>query len=136
MANQLEKTANKVNIKYRKSRKALILNVPTPIIPTSKGLIPKRSTVDYVGLLEGGQYIAFDAKETNVTTRFDLSNIHGHQLEFLEFVKDLGGVAFFMIHFKKLHDDQVYLTPLSAVQKYWYDEDARQSIPIKDFKDE
>lgn len=135
MANQLEKTANKVNIKYRKSRKALILNVPTPIIPTRKGLIPKRSTVDYVGILEGGQYIAYDAKETNVKTRFDLSNIHGHQLEFLEFVRDLGGVAFFMIHFKKLYDDKVYLTPLSIVQKYWYDDDARQSIPIDDFKD-
>lgn len=136
MGNQLEKRANKVNIRYRRSKKALILKVPTPIIPTKKGLIPKKSTVDYTGLLKGGQFIAYDAKQTNVTTRFDLSNIHSHQLEYLEHVQDLGGVVFFLIHFKKLYKHKVYITPISLVQKYWYDDEARESIPIDDFKDE
>lgn len=136
MSNELEKRANKVHIDYRQDRKALILKVPTPIIPTSNGLIPKKSTVDYTGLLDGGQYIAFDAKQTKVTTRFDLGNISGHQLEYLEFVRDMGGIVFFLIHFTELYDDKVYVTPIDVIQKYWYDEEARQSVPIDDFKDE
>lgn len=136
MGNKLEKTANKVHINYRQKGEALITKIPTPVIPTSQGLVPKKSTVDYSGLLSGGRFIAFDAKQTKIKTRFDLSNISGHQLEYLEFVRRLGGIVFFLIHFTELYDDQVYVTPIDIVQKYWYDEDARQSIPIDDFEDD
>lgn len=94
---ELEKKANKVNLKKRLDKKALILKIPVPIIRTRKGLIPKPSTVDFAGLLEGGTFIAFDAKETKVKTRFDLKNIHQHQLEYLNAVRDLGGLAFFLV---------------------------------------
>lgn len=94
---ELEKIAEKVNLKQRINKQSLILKVPTPLVMTNKGIIPKPSTVDFVGLLDGGKFIAFDAKETKVKTRFDLKNIKAHQLEYLQFVKDLGGLAFFLI---------------------------------------
>lgn len=108
----LEKTANKANIGYRKEKSALIEKVPVPIVMTSNGLVMKPSTVDYVGLLHGGQFIAFDAKQTKVETRFDLSNIKAHQREYLNYVEDLEGIAFFLIHFTEVHEDKAYIVPM------------------------
>ena len=133
--NQLEKRANKANLNYRKTQRALILKVPTPILYTAKGLVAQQSTVDYTGVLEGGKFMAFDAKETKVKTSFPLSNIHDHQLQYLEFVEDLGGIAFFLIHFKEVYKDKAFVVPLEIVKYYWYG-NKRKSIPIKDFKDE
>ena len=134
--NELEKTANKANLSYRKSKKALIQKVPTPILYTRKGLIAQQSTVDYTGILAPkGKGIAFDAKETKSKTSFPLANIHQHQLNFLELFEDLGGVAFFLIHFKSVHPTQAFVTPISLVKKYW-DGNERKSIPIADFKEE
>jgi len=132
--NELEKKANKANLRYRKSKQALILKVPTPILYTRRGLVAQQSTVDYTGLIKGGQFIAFDAKETQSKTSFPLANIHQHQLTYLELVEELGGQAFFLIHFKKLHSEQAYITPIPLVSRYWYRE-KRKSIPIKEFKD-
>ena len=134
--NELEKTANKANLSYRKSKKALIQKVPTPILYTRKGLIAQQSTVDYTGILAPrGQGIAFDAKETKNKTSFPLANIHQHQLNFLELFEALGGIAFFLIHFKSLYSNRAFKTPLSLVQKYW-DGEERKSIPLSDFKEE
>lgn len=134
--NELEKTANKANLNYRKEKKALIQKVPTPILYTRKGLIAQQSTVDYTGILAPkGKGIAFDAKETKSKTSFPLANIHDHQLTFLELFEALGGVAFFLIHFKSVHPKKAFVTPLSLVQKYWGGE-VRKSIPLEDFKDE
>lgn len=94
---ELEKRANKHNLQNRLRKQALILQIPVPLVMTKKGVIPKQSTVDFAGLLAGGKFIAFDAKETKVKTRFDLSNIHQHQLEYLMMVKELKGIAFFLI---------------------------------------
>jgi recombination protein U len=134
--NELEKRANKANLKYRKTKKALIQKVPTPILYTRKGLIAQQSTVDYTGILAPkGRGIAFDAKETKIKTSFPLANIHQHQLNFLELFEALGGVAFFLIHFKSIYDDKAFKTPVSLVKKYW-DGDERKSIPFEDFKEE
>lgn len=132
--NELEKLAESVNLKYRKSKKALILKVPTPILYTAKGLIAQQSTVDYTGLLSDGTFIAYDAKETESKTSFPLANIHGHQLVFLEIVQELSGLGFFLIHFKKVYADKAFITPIKIVQKYWHG-DGRKSIPLSDFKD-
>ena len=109
---ELEKTAKKANIKYRKEKSALIEKVPTPIMITNDGLIPKPSTVDFVGLLDGGQFLAFDAKQTKVKTRFDLKNIHAHQRAYLNYVESLEGIAFFLVHFTELFDDKAYIAPM------------------------
>lgn len=130
--NQLEKRITRQNILYRKSDKALILKVEVPIILTSKGLVAKQSTVDYTGTLNGGKSIAFDAKECKSKTSFPLSNIEGHQLAYLNFQQKLKGIAFFLIHFKTLHENEAFVTPLSLINKY-YNKDGRKSIPIKDF---
>ena len=131
--NELEKKANAVNLQYRKLKKALILKVPVPILMTAKGLVAQQSTVDYTGLINGGIFLAFDAKETQSETSFPLANIHQHQLIYLEYVKELGGIAFFMIHFKFVYETMVFITPISLIQKYWYGNE-RKSIPLNDFK--
>ena len=133
--NELEKKANAVNLQYRKLKKALILKVPVPILMTAKGLVAQQSTVDYTGLIAGGSFLAFDAKETQSKTSFPLANIHQHQLIYLEYVKELGGISFFMIHFKFVHETKAFITPISLVQKYWYGNE-RKSIPLGDFKEE
>jgi recombination protein U len=131
----LEKRANRQNILYRKDDRALILKIEVPIIITSKGLVAKQSTVDYTGTLKGGKSIAFDAKETQSKTSFPLANIEDHQLAYLRFQQNLGGIAFFMIHFKKMYLDKVFITPISLIEKF-IEEDIRKSIPFKEFKNE
>jgi len=131
--NELEKRANRQNILYRKDARALILKVEVPIIITRKGLVAKQSTVDYTGTLKGGKSIAFDAKETQTKTSFPLANIKEHQLAYLSFQQKLGGIAFFMIHFKKVYPELAFITPLSLVEKYMYGNE-RKSIPFKAFK--
>tara|TARA_Y100000034_G_C6795341_1_gene356424 strand:- start:583 stop:942 length:360 start_codon:yes stop_codon:yes gene_type:complete len=116
--NELEKKANKANLGYRKRKEALILKVPVPILYTAKGLVVQQSTVDYTGLIKGGKFIAFDAKETQNKTSFPLRNIHEHQLNYLELVEELGGIAFFLIHFKKLYATEAFMTPLSIIKHY------------------
>jgi len=133
--NELEKAAEAANRRYKVEKKALILKVPTPIVYTNKGMIAKQSTVDFVGIISGGTFIAFDAKETLSKTSFPLKNIHQHQLTYLDYVDELGGIAFFLIHFKKLYKNQAFEVPVPLVKRYWYEEE-RASIPITEFKKE
>ena len=134
--NELEKTAEEVNLKYRKAKKALVLKVPVPILVTANGLVAQSSTVDYTGLIKGGQFVAFDAKETQSKTSFPLANIKDHQLTYLQIVEDLGGIAFFLIHFKKIYEDKAFITPISVITDYWEGKMGRKSIPFKAFKKE
>jgi recombination protein U len=137
--NQLEKTANKVNMDLRRSAKALILKIPVPLELTAKGLVAKQSTVDYSGTLQGGLSIDYDAKESESKTSFPLANIKEHQLNYLKLKDQLGGIAFFMIHFKKVYPNEVYITPVKFIDTYWKDaffKDGRKSIPLKNFKKE
>ena len=147
--NQLEKRIQAANIRYRKAKTAIIGKVEVPILVTKTGMIPRQSTVDFTGIytlgIDGrangdhgcshriGQGIAFDAKETERKGAFPLSNIKQHQLMFLEYFRDVGGDAFFLIQFKKLHPDHAFITPLDLVAKYWYNTDSRKSIPYADF---
>jgi len=114
---------------------------------TNTGLIPKQSTVDFVGIykliIDGrsddtnchhlvGQGIAFDAKETLSKTSFPLANIKQHQLLYLEYFKAVGGDAFFLIHFKNMHKDLAFITPVTLIRQYW-DGEERKSIPYDRF---
>lgn len=130
--NQLEKHLNKINLTYRKENKAVILKVPVPIIYTQKGLIAEQSTVDYTGILTGGQYIAYDAKETKLKTSFPLSNLHQHQLVYLDMIHNLGGISFLAIHFTELYKNEIFITNIPFV-KHWYFNEKRKSIPIDQF---
>ena len=75
----------------------------------------QRSTVDYIGAVQGIP-VCFDAKECNVDT-FPLSNIHPHQVAFMNAFEQQGGIAFFLILFS--HADQFYYLPLRDLMKFW-----------------
>lgn len=94
---ELQKKANKVALGDRIDKKSLILEIPVPIIMTASGLVVQKSTVDFAGLLDGGRFIAFDAKQTSIKTRLDLKNLQPHQIEYLNAVEALGGIAFFLV---------------------------------------
>lgn len=129
---QLEKRANYANFQARQAQSALILQIPTPLILTKKGVIPKESTVDFAGILKGGRFIAFDAKETRSKTSFPLANIKQHQLNYLNMVSLLGGIAFFMIQFVLLYPDSAFCVPSKYIQEF-IETKKRKSIPIKSF---
>lgn len=129
----LEKRANHVNIKERLSRKSLILQIPTPILFTNRGYVVKESTVDFAGLVTGGKFLAFDAKETASQTSFPLSNIKQHQLNYLTLVEELGGISFFLIHFKTVYKDKAFYVPCHFINEYT-NTTSKKSIPLKFFK--
>ena len=108
--------------------KALILQVPTPIIATKKGLIPKPSTVDYTGVLKGGRFIAFDAKRSAIKTRFDIKNIHDHQMSFLKKVIEMGGHGFFLVHLYNVHEDKAWIVYPELIDTWKL---KRSSIPLE-----
>jgi recombination protein U len=141
--NDLENRIKKANLKYRKARKAVIQKLEVPVRMTTHGLVATLSTVDFYGVYlsalsknkkkKVGVPIAFEAKETESKTSFPLVNIHQHQLEYLKIWNDVGGTGFFLIHFKNVHEDQAFVTPVELVDKYWQDPDGRKSIPLADF---
>ena len=140
--NQLETRVRKANLRYRKERKALIQKLEVPIRMTNMGMVATLSTIDFYGVFSYnkgrkkiGKAIAFDAKECESSTSFPLKNIHQHQLEFLRLWIELGGEGFFFIHFKKIHQDEAYITPVELIAKYWDDSTGRKSIPISEFND-
>lgn len=139
--NDLEKRIKNANLRYRKEQKAVIQKLEVPIRMTQHGLIATLSTVDFYGAfsyIKGkqtiGKPIAFEAKETLSTTSFPLANIHQHQLEYLKLWTIIGGIGFFIIHFKKIFPDSAFITPVGLVDKYWNTVSGRRSIPLSDFK--
>jgi recombination protein U len=136
MDNLLQSKINAVNIEYRKNKSAIIIFQETPIIQTRKGLVRKLSTVDYIGNFKNkfgnGQGIAFDAKMCDSTTSIPLGNFKEHQLLFLKYWEETGGKAFFLVHFYKLYKDKAFMTPISLVDNYFFQQ-KRKSIPIHEF---
>lgn len=87
----LENDINETNKYYLTYDIALIYKKPTPIRITktnykdmriTDGFFETQSTLDYNGVYKG-YYIEFDAKETNSSTSFPISNIHEHQLAYI-----------------------------------------------------
>lgn len=141
--NELESRVRAANLQYRKNKIAVIQKLEVPIRMTQQGMVATLSTVDFYGVFSysnrtqrRGIPIAFDAKECESTTSFPLKNIHQHQLEYLKLWTHCGGLGFFLVHFKLLHTDEAFITPVSLVEKYWDDVNGRKSIPYSDFKKE
>lgn len=133
-----EMLLNLNNQLYATKKIALINKRPTPVkVLKSKGtkvlngFYESKSTVDYDGVYRG-RAIAFEAKSVNID-RFDLKNIHPHQIDYLEKVESMGGVAFVLIEFRQ--SKQVYFVPFSTIQHYVYHaaHGGRKSIPKEDF---
>lgn len=132
----LEELINHSNDKYRENKLALIQKIPTPITPINMdkehnhitlAYFEKKSTVDYIGVVQGIP-VCFDAKECTTDT-FPLHNIHEHQMEFMEEYETQGGVAFLIISFSK-RDERFYV-PYRIVRQFW---DRGQSGGRKSFR--
>lgn len=97
---------------YRATGLAAVEKVPTPYrqVPGDNGqskLIRLRSTVDYKGTIKGGWSVDIEAKSTLQTTRWDFDDIHQHQVDHLNLIDSLGGVAFVLV--KHIPGAAVYL---------------------------
>ena len=111
----LEDLVNFTNEQYRRRGIALVQKIPTPITPISmqgamitKAFFTEKSTVDYIGIMEGGRGVAFDAKECHTDT-FPLKNVHRHQVEFLKEFHEYGGAAFLLIYYSE--HQKFYMMP-------------------------
>ncbi|PEM10752.1 Holliday junction resolvase RecU [Bacillus wiedmannii] len=135
-----EKLINLSNEMYQREGVALINKRATPVKVLKSaggrvlnGFYEAKSTVDYDGVYKG-RAVAFEAKSTQSLTRFDLSNIAQHQLDYLEKAEKMGAVCFFLIEFSK--DQTVFLVPASVVQSYVrmsHQPNGKKSISRADF---
>lgn len=139
----LENDLNETNLYYRDNNIAVIYKKPTPItinkvdyksridavITEAHFKIP--STTDYNGIYQG-LYIDFEAKETR-KDYFPLANIHAHQINHLNKIKNCGGIGFIIVRFV-LHNE-TYLLQIEKLNDF-LDTNQRKSIPIEYFKKE
>jgi recombination protein U len=134
----LEEDINLSNEYYRNKGIALIYKKPTPIkiikVDYKKSKINEAyfeapSTLDYNGIYKGN-YIEFDAKETNSKTSFPLINIHKHQYEHIKGVLKQGGIAFLVVRFNMLN--QNYILMGNDLMDF-VENNTRKSIPLAYF---
>ncbi|SHI32012.1 Holliday junction resolvase RecU [Parasporobacterium paucivorans] len=120
----LEDLINLVNEKYREKGVALVQKVPTPIKPIridsasrhiTLAYFEKKSTVDYIGVVQGVP-VCFDVKECN-TSRFPLSNIHAHQIQFMEDFERQDGIAFLIIYYSEMN--MYYYLTFRKLMEFW-----------------
>jgi recombination protein U len=129
-----EDIINITNRYYESHGVAVITKMPVPIkvIEIEKSIIKKaffeeKSTVDYYGVVQGLS-IVFDAKETEKKS-FPLQNIHEHQIEYMQKIKNQGGLAFIIVNFK--YYNEFILIPIEVIH-YYYQKSlngGRKSIP-------
>ncbi len=139
----LEADLNLSNEYYREKSVAFIYKKPTPIKVTKvsypsrceaiikEAFFEKPSTTDYNGLYKG-KYIDFEAKETNLSTSFPLSNIHKHQIEHIKNIVIHGGVCFLIVRFIK--KNETFLLKGEDLISF-IDSNVRKSIPLNYFKE-
>ena len=121
----LQDMLDMVCLQYYAKGMANINFVPTPYRRVSNykanlwiGCYSGQSTVDYVGITKSGKAVAFDAKETQLDTRVDLSKTHfpKHQREFLRWYDRAGHVAFLVVEFVALNE--FYRVPIGPVLRH------------------
>ena len=120
----LEEMVNRTNDHYRDEGLALIQKVPTPITPINidkesrqitLAYFDQKSTVDYIGAVQGIP-VCFDAKECAYDT-FALSNIHPHQVRFMNNFEEQRGIAFFLIYYTAR--DVFYYMSIRDLMVFW-----------------
>jgi recombination protein U len=137
---QLETELETTNQYYNSKGIAKIQKIPIPVkvlnLDSRTGKITnafyeKKSTVDYIGTYKS-RTIVFDAKETNIETRFDLKNIKRHQHQYLQDQSHCGAIAFLLLRFKSL--GETYYLPFELLDNYISNskQGGRKSIPYKE----
>lgn len=139
---QLEQLVDMANRQYRNKGVADVRKIPTPFQITGSGSRrgemvgrkQKGELVDYFGVTSDGRALIFDAKETAVTTRFDLDNLHTHQFEILKSWHEKGARAFLLVCFTK-RQYETYILPFELLKEAWegYLGMGAKSIPYSDF---
>lgn len=83
--------------------------------------------MDFVGVLQSGRFVAFDAKSTRntrswrvKTSRRSPSNDTTHQWEYLAEVQALGGLAFYLVYAEPLDRVFVALMPFPVGEKQFF----------------
>ena len=137
----LEDCINQSNQIYLEQGLAVVQKLPTAIKPVKldkeHGTIKlayfdEKSTVDYMGNVQGIP-ICFDAKETNLKS-LPISNIHEHQIKFMDAFQKQEGLSFLIVFFKQM--DQTFLLPFESLKPFWdhaKDGTGRKSIPYSAF---
>ena len=135
-----EELINFTNERFRNNSLAIVQKVPTPITPVeinkesrtiTLAYFEKKSTVDYIGLVQGIA-ICFDAKETRQKS-FPISNIHRHQIEFMEEFTKQGGIAFMLVNF--VQHNEFFFLPFETLKVPWdmAQRGGRKSMPYESF---
>lgn len=112
-----------------------ILNIARNII--TKAYIEEKSTVDYIGVIQGGKFICFDCKETREKS-FPLKNVHEHQIRYMDRIHGLGGHAFLIVNFVEYQ--KYYRLSYPVLRDYWtaWKKNSRKrgyaSIPFIEFE--
>lgn len=139
----LEELVNMTNEKYQMQDLALVQKIPTPIKPINidqatrhitLAYFEQKSTVDYIGVVQGIP-VCFDAKEC-VGDRFPLSNVHEHQMKFMEQFERQEGIAFLLIYFKN-REKYMYLR-FQKLLEFWQrmQQGGRKSFAIDEMEPE
>ncbi|TDQ35254.1 Holliday junction resolvase RecU [Aureibacillus halotolerans] len=126
------------NDMYHRKGIAVINKRPTPVkvlkVTGNKliGHYEAPSTVDYDGVY-AGRAICFEAKSVHTDTRFELKNLHAHQVQHLQDCEAQGAVCFLLIEFAV--ERKVFLCPFSNILFYVMGaaSGGRKSIPRADF---
>ena len=86
---------NHLNIQFQ----SVVDSKTSKIIKLNNSFIKNKSTVDYYGIFNG-KYVTFEAKSTEENF-LPFANIKPHQHNHLKMISKMGGVAFYLIMFKK-----------------------------------
>lgn len=108
-----EAALNWQHAQYEAQKVAQVHKEYLPTLPVKDAKWAKvvgKSTVDYVGQLSGGRFVAFDAKDC-AGKRVDLERLQPHQLRYLEIAEALGGLGFVLVRFERA---RVYVIPVKA----------------------
>lgn len=120
----LEELINLTNENYLKKNLAIVQKIPTSIKPVKfdkvKGVIKlayfeQKSCVDYMGNVQGIP-VCFEAKETSEKS-LPISNIHVHQIEFMNNFSKQNGIAFMIAYFKII--DEYFFIPFEDIKFFW-----------------
>lgn len=133
----LEEDLNLTNAYYLENHIAYIYKKPTPIKVVKavyengnriikEAYYSEPSTTDYNGIYKGN-YIDYEAKETQNKTSFPLANIHPHQIRHIRNIESENGICFLIIRF--VLQDKTFLLPAKDFLEF-LDNENRKSIPI------
>ncbi|WP_245671855.1 Holliday junction resolvase RecU [Desulfuribacillus stibiiarsenatis] len=108
---------------YEQTGRAIVTKRPTPVKVLKlvngrikDGWFEKPSTVDYEGTFQG-RSVNFEAKSTKELTRFDLKNIHDHQVQHLKKCHEHGGISFILVEFRTQR--KTFLMQYETFAGYW-----------------